>query len=131
MISAILCVWISKRLGLLTQNAFFAELGAVRFVQYLFWLTVEIGKADWAITKVILSPDPVYRQRLIRVPSSQSTELGKMIFANSITITPGTVTVETEEKQFIVHSLTDEAADPAGLAAMDRQVCRLEVAGEA
>lgn len=95
-------------------------------MKYLIWLTVEIGKADWAVTKVILSPNSLKRQRLIKVPANQHTDFGKMLFANSITITPGTVTVETESDQMIVHALTDEAADLTALGDMGNRVCAIE-----
>jgi len=60
------------------------------------------------------------------VPATQITDLGKAIFANSITITPGTVTVETESDHFIVHALTDEAADMSALKKMDHNVSSME-----
>jgi len=56
----------------------------------------------------------------------QKSDLAKVLFANSITITPGTVTVETESDQLIVHALTDEAADHAALEDMGKRVCQLE-----
>ena len=124
--SALLCTWIVNRLGLLKLNGFFEEFALFRVIRYSFWLVIEIGKADWAITKVILSPELPKRQRLIHVPAEQRTEHGKMMFGNSITITPGTVTVETEPDYFIVHALTDEAADKRALAAMGAKVCSIE-----
>lgn len=125
--SAILSTWIVHRLGLLTNTlGFFAALRPVAFIRYLFWLLIEIGKADWAVTMTILSPQLPKDQRLISVPATQKTDLGKSIFANSITITPGTVTVETESDHFIVHALTDEAADLSALAEMDQNVSRME-----
>ena len=87
---------------------------------------VEIGKADWAVTKVILSADRGDDQRLLHVKSEQRCEFAKMLYANSITITPGTITVETEPGRFIVHALNEEAGDLAALSAMARRVCDLE-----
>ncbi len=124
--SVLLCTWLVHRLGLLGENVFHEDFVLYRVVRYVFWLTVEIGKADWAVTKVILSPYLPDRQRLIFVPACQSTEHGKMMFANSITITPGTVTVETEADRFLVHALTDEAADQTALAEMGDKVAAME-----
>ena len=126
-ISCLLSIWITQRLGLLdSHRTIFNFLRPIALIKYLFWLTVEIGKADWAVTRVILGPGKSIRQRLIRVPANQKTDLGKALFANSITITPGTVTVETEEESFIVHALTDEAADTEGLMTMSNAVCHVE-----
>lgn len=127
LVSSLLCVWIVHRLGLLKlSDGFFYDMKFVAFCKYLFWLTVEIGKADWAVTKVIMSPDLPKRQRLIAVPTSQKTDLGRAFYANSITITPGTITVETEADHFIVHALTDDAADLDALAEMDQRVSETE-----
>ena len=125
-LSSLLCVWIIARLEILTPHGFFNGINPIGLIRYLFWLTVEIGKADWAVTKVILSADLPDRQRLILVPARQRSDVGKMLFANSITITPGTVTVETEADHFIVHALTDEAADHDALAEMGARVCNTE-----
>jgi len=128
--SVILCTWIVNRLGLFEHKTFNEDFAPLRLFRFAFWLTVEIGKADWAVTKVILSQSLPKRQRLIFVPAEQRTEHGKMIFANSITITPGTVTVETEPDRFLVHALTDEAADKRALADMGARVCAIEKSGE-
>ncbi len=126
--SCVLCVWIMSRLGLLSGEGPIKDFRPVAALRYLFWLTVEIGKADWAVTRAILSPELPRRQRLISVPCLQSTDLGRTLFANSITITPGTVTVETEGGEFIVHALTDEAADMDNLLAMGAKAASIEEA---
>ena len=130
---SILCVWIIFKLGLVDRYGIFQQLHPFSSIRYFFWLTVEIGKADWAIAKFILSPEMPNQQRLIRVPAPQSTDVGKVLFANSITITPGTVTVETESDELIVHALTDDAADLKALQHMGEKVSKLEnraLAGE-
>ncbi len=126
-VSCFLCVWIIHRLGLVFPERTFGALRPLAAVRYIFWLIVEIGKADWAVAKVILSTDLPKRQRLIKVVCQQSTDLGRALFANSITITPGTITVETEDDCFIVHALTDEAADMEALDSMGARVAALEV----
>ncbi len=131
-ISCVVSALIARHLGLLDhQAAIFQEFRFVKTIKYLFWLIVEIGKADWAVSKIILGTEMPKRQRLIAVPCTQTTDLGKTMFANSITITPGTVTVETEQDYFIVHSLTDEAADMNALKIMNDQVRGLERNGAA
>lgn len=128
-ISVVLCCIIIARLSSLRGRSFWSQIKLPHMVRYMFWLTVEIGKADWAVTKVILSQPLNLRQRFIKVPARQYTDFGKMVFANSITITPGTVTIETEPDSFIVHALTDESADKAGLDRVNREVCALEAKG--
>ena len=125
-ISSILCVWIAYKLGILDAEGVPHSVNVLSMIRYAFWLVAEIAKADWAVAKVILSPDMNLRQRLIRVPATENSDLGKVIYANSITITPGTLTVEIEKDSFIVHSLTDEAADYEALADMNARVCHAE-----
>lgn len=92
-------------------------LRPVAFVGYIIWLLKEIARANWAVTKAIMAPDLSIRQHFFRVPYSQRTEMGETIFANSITLTPGTLTVELEDNAFCVHALDfgdttrDELAD--------------------
>lgn len=126
-ISIALVVAIVARLGILDAEGVPLNIRFGRMVRYAFWLLVEILRADWAVTKIILSPDMRLSQRLLRVPATTRTDLGKVVYANSITLTPGTVTVETEGDTFIVHALSDEAADLDALEQMNVRVCGTEI----
>lgn len=128
LISSALVVLIIGRLGILREVGLVGALRVGRLARYVAWLTVEIAKADWMIAKAILT-DGENNQRFITVPASQKSDVAKMVFANSITITPGTVTVETEEDHFLIHALTDEAADRQALAHLGEKVCGLERGG--
>ncbi len=124
-ISCVVCVYIAARMEVVDHESVPLQL-KLGIVPYLFWLTAEIGKANWAITKVILSPRIKLQQRMINVPASQKTDVGRVTFANSITLTPGTITVETEKNGFLVHALTNDAADHAALADMGNRVSAVE-----
>ncbi|MFT6912475.1 MAG: multicomponent Na+:H+ antiporter subunit E [Paracoccaceae bacterium] len=102
------------------------RLHPLRLLSYFGWLLVEIAKANWAVTKVVLSPKMTMRQHLFMVPRSQKTDTGQVIFGNSITLTPGTITIETEGEEFIVHALNYSPDDDAALADMDRRVTQAE-----
>lgn len=97
--------------------------------KYVVWLMVEIAKANWAVTKIILSPNMPIRQHLFAIPFSQRTDLGQVIFANSITLTPGTITIETESDDFLVHAVSYSDSDLEALADMDRRVTATESEG--
>ena len=124
-ISCVVCVYIAARMEVVDHESVPLQL-KLGIVGYLFWLTAEIGKANWAITKVILSPRMKLQQRMINIPASQKTDVGRVTFANSITLTPGTITVETEKNGFLVHALTNDAADFAALADMGERVTAVE-----
>ena len=90
-------------------------------------LAVEIAKSNIAVTKTILSSSMPIKQNLFNVPYTQRTDLGQVIFANSITLTPGTVTVETEDGHFLVHALSYSHDDLEALGGMDRRVRAAEM----
>ncbi|MEZ5778878.1 MAG: Na+/H+ antiporter subunit E [Paracoccaceae bacterium] len=96
-------------------------------INYVAWLLVEIAKANWNVTKIILSPRMPIRQHLFSVPFTQKSDLAQVIFANSITLTPGTITVETEEGDFLVHAVAYSDGDMDALAEMDRRVTSIEM----
>ncbi|MEQ9519774.1 MAG: Na+/H+ antiporter subunit E [Parvibaculum sp.] len=124
-VSCLVCVYIAARMEVVDHESVPLQL-KLSVVTYLLWLTAEIGKANWGITKVILSPKMQIRQRMIRVPVNLKTDVGRVTFANSITLTPGTITVETEHDEFLVHALTDGAADQEAIADMGARILAVE-----
>jgi multicomponent Na+:H+ antiporter subunit E len=104
LLSTLLCVFIAARMGLIDSESVPTQLSGHLLV-YWAWLAVEIVKSNWAVGRLILTPSPSLRQQFVLVPTTQSTEMGRVIFANSITLTPGTVTVETAEHALLVHTL--------------------------
>ncbi len=93
---------------------------------YWPWLFVEILKSGWQVARIILDPRLPVSPALVRFTPSQKSTIGIATHANSITLTPGTITVDAGQDEFLVHALTSAAA--AGLAGseMDRRVSRLE-----
>lgn len=100
-----------------------------RALLYWPWLVKEIAISGWRVTRIILDPRLPISPTLVRFVPGQASIVGLVIHANSITLTPGTITVEADEEGFLVHSLTRAGA--AGLAGsgMDRRVTRLEGRG--
>lgn len=94
--------------------------------RYLPWLVAEVFKSNLAVARVILSPRLPIRPRLVDFHGHQKTDLGRFIYANSITLTPGTITVRLDAEGFRIHALTREALDGTEEGEMDRRVCRLE-----
>jgi len=104
------------------------SLRPVTFVSYIVWLMKEIAKANWAVTKAIMATDLSMRRHYFLVPVGQKTEVGQTIYANSITLTPGTLTVELEEGSFWVHALDYGDTTMDELADMDARVTATEAA---
>ncbi len=98
-------------------------LSAMKFFADLLF---DILRANLHIARVIWSPAMRIAPRVIKIPAQQKSEVGEAVFANSITLTPGTVSIETGDDHIIVHALTEKSADPAALAELHRRVLALE-----
>ncbi len=102
------------------------QLGIRPFTAYMPWLVKEIIVSNIEVAKIILSKDLKLQRNMIEVGAHPKTELGKVILANSITLTPGTVSVNMENDRILVHALSFEGAEEDLSGDMDRRVCRLE-----
>ncbi len=120
--------WMVLRMGGVTPESVPVHLTA-RFAAYLPWLLKEIALSNLHVAQVILDPDLPIRPQLVRVRTTQSTDLGHVIHANSITITPGTVSLDVREGTILVHALTDHTAQGVQSGDMDRRVTRVEGGG--
>ncbi|RME98303.1 MAG: hypothetical protein D6773_14640 [Alphaproteobacteria bacterium] len=97
-----------------------------RATTYWPWLAVEIAKAAVDVTKLILHPKLPISPTLIRVRASQRTSVGLATYANSITLTPGTVTARVSGNEFLVHAITREGAEDLASGLMDERVRQFE-----
>ena len=95
-------------------------------ITYWPWLLWEIVKANIDVSRVIIKKEPSISPILFRIPADQGTELGQVTYANSITLTPGTVSIAVGEGMIDVHALTQEAADDLKTGRMNERACRFE-----
>ena len=93
---------------------------------YWPWLALEILKSGWSVARIILDPRLPISPALARFRPSQESALGLVTHANSITLTPGTVTIEARPGEFLVHALTRAGADGLAGSEMDRRVRQFE-----
>jgi len=124
--SVILTMVILYRMDRVDGHQLGYHIGAFATLKYIVWLMVEIAKSNWAVTKFILSGKAPDKQNMFEVPVTQKSELAQVVFANSITLTPGTVTVESQDHNFIVHALDFGDGDMQALADMDAHVTAIE-----
>lgn len=96
---------------------------------YWPWLVKEIVVANIDVAKAILGLTDAVRPSLFTIKASQRTDLGKIIYANSITLTPGTVTIGMTDDELTIHALTPAAREGLATGEMDRRVTRLEGEG--
>ncbi len=123
--SCLLVLFLTRRMGLLDEEGVPVHL-TPRLLLYIPWLIWAIVRANVDVALRILSPRLPIAPRLLRIRPGQRTALGRAIYANSITLTPGTLTCDADGEEFTVHALTQEAADDLESGLMDRKVRHLE-----
>ncbi len=124
--SALAVVLFSKRMGIIDRESYPFHLVGHALFSYWPWLVKEIIKSGWDVARRIIHPRLPISPTLVRFRPSQRTDLGLVIHAQSITLTPGTISVEVGPGEFLVHALTAEAGAALAGSEMDRRVTVLE-----
>ena len=122
--SVVLVVWISYRMELIEREGMPFHL-ILHIPKYLLWLAKEITLANIHVAKLIIDPKLPISPSMIEVKATQDSDLGRVIHANSITLTPGTVSVELEGDVILVHAISQEAAEGTLEGGIDRRVTAL------
>jgi multicomponent Na+:H+ antiporter subunit E len=118
-------VLLARRMRILDEEGL--PLGmAPRFVAYLPWLALEAVRSNLAVAKVILSPSLPINPALREFRGRPKTDLGRALYANSITFTPGTTTCGLEGDVFLVYSLLGVPAEAFEDGEMVRRVLWVE-----
>jgi multicomponent Na+:H+ antiporter subunit E len=122
---AVLCVFIAARMGVVDAEGHPVHLlrGALTYFPWLWW---EIAKSAWAVTKLILNPRLPISPTMTQVAATQNTSVGVASYANSITLTPGTITTGVKGNILTVHALTRDGALDLEGGGMDARVTRFE-----
>ena len=125
--SAAAVLFAARRMEIVDQEGTPVYIWNVVFV-YWPWLFWEIVKSAWNVSMIILHPRLPISPTVVRFRPLQRTAVGLVTHGNSITLTPGTVTIECTEDEFLVHGLTRASAEGAIASEMDRRVRKLEEA---
>lgn len=125
-VSVSLVVWLSVRMKS-AKYQINPVLQSWRMFHYLGWLVIETFKSSIDVALRVWGFKPI-KPAIRRFPAPQKTDLGKTIYANSITITPGTLTVglDNETNELIIHALHEELFEGIEEGTMERKVSRLE-----
>lgn len=123
--SILLTLWVGLRLSVVDEEG---QPTNPKLIGYAPWIIKEIIVANIDVIKRILSRDPnAVQPTWIRVPAHQKSRLGRVIFANSITLTPGTVSVEVDDESILVNAISFDGAKSLEQGGdMGAKVCSLE-----
>ena len=95
------------------------------FILYVPWILKEILVSGIKTSGAILGLRK-FKSNAKKIKTSQRTSLGTVIYGNSITLTPGTVTIEVGQGDLIVHALCDSSLNDLEVGEMDKRVSDLE-----
>lgn len=124
-LSVVVVVWIAWRMDVVDHEGHPIHL-SLKAVSYWPWLLKEIVKANLDVVRRVLSPRLPISPTIASVSASQATEVGRVTFANSITLTPGTVSLEVWEDHVEVHALSREGMEDLQGGEMDRRAKAME-----
>ena len=110
-------VLISVRMRILDRETS-PYMSLLQTLAYFGWLLVEIVRANIAVVRAVLSPDLEISPTLTKIPTKGKSDLAKTMFGNSITLTPGTVSIEMAEDHILVHALLSEMSAPENFIEM-------------
>ena len=117
-LSVLISVALALRLGIVDREG--APYGRLfGLIMYMPWLLWEIAKANYDVVRACLKAEMDIRPTLVKIKTECKTDLSKTLFANSITLTPGTVTIAVEGDKLLVHALYENAAQPEAFEEMD------------
>ena len=128
-ISVLIVLYTLRRMRIIDETSVKFRINTFKLVTYCFWLIGEILKSNITVAKTILSPKIKVRQNMFEAPLSPRSEAAQVIFANSITLTPGTITVETEKNSLLVHALNFSDNTEDEIADMGSRVSKCERKG--
>ncbi len=123
--SSLVCIAAALRMDVADREAHPLHLFG-RALTYFPWLVWEICKSAWAVTKIIVYPALPISPTMTRVAASQRSGVGIATYANSITLTPGTITTHVRGATLTVHALVRDGAIDLEGGGMDARVTQFE-----
>ncbi len=104
-------------------------LKAWRFFHYVPWLLYQIALANLHVVALVIDPRKI-RPQVVRFRSKLTSELALVSFGNSITLTPGTITMDIVDGEFFVHALSDKFARDLLTGDMEQRIAHVFVESE-
>ena len=126
LLSVLIVTIISSRMNLIIFDQPILQLYFIKFIPYGFWLMIQILKSNIDVCIRILNPKLPINPQLVTVKSTQASNLAKVIYANSITLTPGTISIDLDGSEIEVHSLSETGVDGLKTGVMDKKITKSE-----
>jgi len=121
--SCLLSVWLAQRMGFFRHPMSLRAL--LRLPAHWWWLLGEIIRSSVEVARVVLSPSLPISPTVVELTTTEATDAGKVILGNSITLSPGTVTIDVHQDRLLVHCLTQRSALQLQDPEVQRRIARL------
>ena len=125
-VSLLIVIWFMWRMDRVDES-----LGVLpmrpRMLYYLLWLMWQVVLSNIDLVRRIWDPALPIRPTWQRLDIKVTSSLAKTLYANSITLTPGTLTTDVREDHFMVHSLSPDGIDELRKGEMERKIQRLGI----
>jgi multicomponent Na+:H+ antiporter subunit E len=119
--SCVLTFLLVRRMGSF-DNDFFAMRFSMKLFSYWAWLGREVFRSSMQVARVVIDPSLPISPKTVEIKSTSGHLVDQVILANSITLTPGTLTIDLHEGVIIVHTLTEDGARDLMSGEMNRRV---------
>jgi multicomponent Na+:H+ antiporter subunit E len=126
LVSVVLVVWLLSRMDRTDHEASFMRVSPGLF-GYLSWLGGAVIRANISVVRCIWNPSLPIQPTWARVDTAIESPLKKTLYANSITLTPGTLTTGAREDHLSVHCLTKENLAELKEGEMERRIRKLKL----
>ena len=124
--SCVLVVWLMNRFESIDHESVPIQLG-LPILTYWIWLIKEILVSSLQVSRIILASRIEIQPQMVKVKSLSRSDVGLVIFGNSITLTPGTYTTSIDDDGVLtVHALTQDGVDGLIEGSMNRRVKSLD-----
>lgn len=123
-VSCALSVFLAKRMGYFDSSVFALHLN-FRLVSYWLWLLREIVQSSIDVARIVLSRKIRLSTEVVELDASDLDPVEQVLLGNSITLTPGTLTLDVSDGRLLVHALTAEGAAELVGGSMKQRVAGL------
>lgn len=124
-LSCIFVAWVSEKLGLFSSNHATLKLN-LKLPAFLPWFFIEVVKSNIDVSFRILHPKLPIKPNRMTLDTSQHSDVATALYANCITLTPGTYCLDLEGNSIEVHSLTKALAEDLKTGEMSKRILALE-----
>ena len=119
--SCLLCFWLVRRMGYFDHQLFALRISP-RLLRYWWWLGGQIVRSSLDVTRIVLDPRLPISPTIVDLEAESPHPFDQVVLGNSITLTPGTLTIDVYEGVLKVHALTEDGAREILAGEMKRRV---------